>query len=70
MHEDSHGHSVAAWVGVTIMLVGCVVGVWGVVLSPDWLLYVGLALGVVGALAWYLLDRAGMGEPEHDAAHR
>ncbi|OLT18520.1 hypothetical protein BJF80_14670 [Serinicoccus sp. CUA-874] len=50
MHEDSHGHSVAAWVGVTIMLVGSVVAVWGVVLSPDWLLYVGLALGVVGAL--------------------
>ncbi|WP_151523266.1 HGxxPAAW family protein [Serinicoccus kebangsaanensis] len=68
MHEDSHGHSVAAWVGVGIMLVGSVIGAWGVVFAPDWLLWVGVALGVVGGLAWYLLDRAGMGEPRHDAA--
>lgn len=67
MHEDSHGHSVAAWVGVGIMLLASVIGSWGVVFSPDWLLYVGLVLGVVGALAWYLLDRFGMGDPHQHA---
>lgn len=62
MHEDSHGHSVAAWVGVAIMLVGTFLACWGVVYQPDVLLWVGLVISLIGALAWYLLDRAGMGE--------
>ena len=67
MHEDSHGHSTAAWVGVVVMLIGSVIGAWGVLFEPDSLLWVGIGLGVVGALAWYLLDRAGMGESRSEA---
>lgn len=65
MHEDSHGHSTAAWSGVIIMLVGTLVACWGVVYEPDVLLWVGVGLGVVGALAWYVLDKAGFGESAH-----
>ena len=69
MHEDNHGHSTAAWVGVTIMLIGAVVGCWGVFAGPDVLLYVGLGLGVVGALAWYGMERAGYGGESKVAQH-
>jgi hypothetical protein len=69
MTEDNHGHSTAAWVGVTIMIVGAVVGCWGVFAGPDFLLWVGLGLGVVGALAWYGMERAGMGGQSKVAQH-
>lgn len=61
MQDDHQGNSTAAWVGVGIMLVGTAVACWGVFFGPSLLLYVGLGLGVVGALAWVLLDRAGYG---------
>lgn len=61
MTEDNHGHSTAAWVGVTIMLVGAVVACWGVFAGPGVLLWVGLGLAVVGALAWYGMERIGKG---------
>lgn len=69
MHEDSHGHSKAAWVGVTIMIVASMVGSWGVLFQPDFLLWVGVGMGVVGALAWYMLDRMGMGEKIPERSH-
>lgn len=61
MQDDNHGHSKAAWIGVAIMLVGTAIGCWGVFWGPSALLYIGIGVGVVGALAWYGLDRAGMG---------
>lgn len=67
---QNHGHSTAAWVGVAIMLVGAVVGCWGVFAGPFWLLYVGLGLGVVGALAWYGMERAGLGGSSRVAQHQ
>lgn len=61
MTEDNHGHSTAAWVGVAIMLVGSVISCWGVFAGPNVLLWVGLGVAVVGALAWYGLELAGKG---------
>lgn len=61
MQDDNHGHSKAAWIGVAIMLVGTAIGCWGVFWGPSMLLYIGIGVAVVGALAWYGLDRAGMG---------
>lgn len=61
MEADSHGNSMAAWVGVTVMLIATVVGCWGVFAGPIELLYVGLGGFLVGALLWYGLDRAGFG---------
>lgn len=61
MQDDNHGHSKAAWIGVAIMLVGTAIGCWGVFWGPSMLLYIGIGVAVVGDLAWYGLDRAGMG---------
>lgn len=65
MHEDHHGHSTAAWAGVAVMLVAAVIACWGVLLGPDFLLWLGLGLGVVGALVWYGMERAGYGSRQH-----
>lgn len=64
--HDSHGHSTAAWIGVTVMLVATAVACYGVVFGPISLLYVGLGVFAVGALAWYMLERGGRGD--RDAA--
>jgi hypothetical protein len=66
--HDNHGHSRAAWTGTAIMLVAAAVACWGVFFGPELLLYVGLGAFVVGALVWYLMDRASQGaddEPAH-----
>ena len=55
--HDSHGHSTAAWIGVTVMLIASAIACYGVVFGPGMLLWIGLALFAVGALAWYMLER-------------
>lgn len=65
--HDDHGHSRGAWIGVTIMLVATVIGCWGVVFEPTYLVWVGLALFAVGAVAWYLMDRGGARSGGHTA---
>lgn len=65
-HEDNHGHSTAAWIGVAIMLVAATVACWGVVFGPPALLWIGVAVFLVGAVAWYILDKAGVGTQKDD----
>lgn len=67
MQADSHGNSLAAWVGVVVMLIATVVGCWGVFAGPIELLYVGLGGFLVGALLWYGLERAGYGSPQGES---
>ena len=65
MHEDNEGHSLAAWTGVAVMLVAAVLACWGIVFGPQVLIPVGLVLFAVGAIAWYIMARAGYGsDPE------
>lgn len=65
MHEDNEGHSPAAWIGVAVMLAAAVLACWGIVFGPQVLIPVGLGLFLVGAIAWYILARAGYGsDPE------
>lgn len=66
MHEDNHGQTTAAWTGVAIMLVGSALACWGVMFGPEMLLWIGLAVAVVGALVWYGMERAGMGTNHPD----
>jgi hypothetical protein len=64
-HEDNEGHSTAAWTGVGIMIVATAIACWGVLFTPDVLLWIGSGLFVVGALVWYGMDRAGFGTSTH-----
>jgi multisubunit Na+/H+ antiporter MnhG subunit len=60
IHED-HGHSVAAWTGVGIILVGSAVAAWGVAVASTAIFVVGIVLCVVGAVAGKVLSLAGYG---------
>ena len=68
-HHEDHGHSVAAWTAVFIILVGAAVGSLAVVIASPFLYWVGIAICVVGAVTGKVLGMAGYGakdvpEPE------
>ncbi len=66
-----HGHSPAAWTGVTIMLVASVVIGLGFVLELLWLIIAGGVLFVLGAIAIGVMSSMGLGSartPSHDPA--
>lgn len=64
-HED-HGHSVAAWASVGIILVGVVVTSIAIVMANVPLAIVGAVVIVVGAIAGKVLAMAGYGAKAHD----
>jgi len=68
MEETGHGHSLAAWTGVAILLVAATLISFGVFFGWDWAGWTGLVLSVVGIAAWYGLSAAGYGglTAEHD----
>lgn len=66
--EFGHGHSVAAWAGVGIIIVASALIAVGQFFTIMWSTWLGVALVLVGVIAWVALDRAGYGEDLH-AAH-
>ena len=56
-----HGNTPAAWTGVTIILVGFVVGGLGLVLDNWVVFWVGVVIGLVGPIAGKVLAMAGLG---------
>jgi hypothetical protein len=60
IHED-HGHSVAAWAGVGIILVGSAVAAWGVAIASTLVFVIGIVICVAGAVAGKVLSLAGYG---------
>ncbi|QIM20999.1 hypothetical protein G7075_07415 [Phycicoccus sp. HDW14] len=64
-HED-HGHSVAAWTAVTIIIVASVIMSVAVVFPNLWLFVGGAVLAVVGAVAGKVLSMAGYGAAGRD----
>ena len=56
-----HGNTPAAWTGVTIMLIGWVVGGIGLVIDQMLLFWVGVALQPVGLVAGAIMAKMGMG---------
>jgi hypothetical protein len=60
-HHEDHGHSVAAWSGVTIILVGSAVAALAVVLARPVLFWIGIGVCLVGAVAGKVLGMAGYG---------
>lgn len=56
-----HGNTPAAWTGVTIILLGFIVGGIGLVISSMVLFWVGAALLPVGVIAGKVMAMMGMG---------
>lgn len=65
--DPGHGHSVAAWTSVIVMLVAFTVGTVAFWFATEWLVWASVALLVVGALLWPILTKAGFGEKPHVA---
>ena len=67
-HHEDHGHSVAAWSGVTIILIGSAVASLAVVLARPFLFWVGIAVCLVASSRPAPSPRNGRRSPER-AAH-
>ena len=64
-HHEDEGHSVAGWVGVTLILIGFTVGTIGLFLANEVVTWVGVALIPVGAIVWPILKMFGLGPKAH-----
>jgi hypothetical protein len=64
VHED-HGHSVAAWTGVCVIMLGFLVASIGVGMTSLWISIVGGVVVVGGAAAWKVLSAMGYGSATH-----
>ena len=60
-HEESHGHSVAAWTGVGTIMAGSLVMSFAVIFPTVWLFVVGAVICVAGAALGKILSMAGYG---------
>jgi len=60
----NHGHTLAAWVTVTVVIVGAVVAAAGLLAGRMWLFWVGLGLVVLAAVIGRVLKALGFGQPE------
>ena len=60
----NHGHTVAAWVTVSAVMLGAVVAAVGVVVAESWVFWLGLGIIVLGVLVGITLRKAGLGQPE------
>ena len=65
-HDDNHGHSVAAWTAVLILIVAAAVMSLAVLFPNAWLFVGGVVLAVVGVVAGKVLSMAGYGAAERD----
>jgi uncharacterized protein DUF6704 len=64
MAGNSHGHTLAAWTGVTISCVGfCVSGIFTVLAQPVGFV-AGLVVVAVGGVVGLLMRAAGLGQPK------
>jgi hypothetical protein len=65
-HDDNHGHSVAAWTAVLILIVASAVMSLAVLFPNPWLFVGGVVLAIVGVVAGKVLSMAGYGSAERD----
>ena len=64
--HDDHGHSVAAWTLVVIVLVGVLVGSIALIANQPWLFWVGLGIIVLGFITGKVLQVMGFGVETHE----
>jgi membrane-bound ClpP family serine protease len=67
--EYGHGHSIASWTGVGLLLVASALIALGVYLGLGWAVWSGVALVVVGVGAWIGLEAAGYGVTSSERKH-
>ncbi|NBM21171.1 HGxxPAAW family protein [Streptomyces sp. GC420] len=67
MAGNNHGHTPAAWTGVTISFIGfCVAGAFMVMAQPVGF-WAGIGLVFLGGIVGWAMSKAGMGMPKSDA---
>ena len=59
--EPGEGHSPAAWVAVSVMLIGIAASTLGLFIAQTWLFAAGGVIVVVGLLLGWVLATAGYG---------
>jgi hypothetical protein len=59
--DPGHGHSPAAWTAVIIMLVGFAVGTAGFYLAVPVVVWVGVAIIVIGLIVGFVMAKLGYG---------
>ena len=69
-HHEDHGHSVAAWTGVIVILIGSAISAWAVVIARPVLFWVGIAVCLGGAVAGKVLGMAGYGAKDVPSRRR
>ena len=68
MSGSAHGHTTAAWTGVTICFIGFMVAGVAMVAPWPWVVVAGLVIAAVGPLIGKVLSAAGFGK-KPDSAH-
>jgi UPF0716 family protein affecting phage T7 exclusion len=69
MAGNNHGHTPAAWTGVTIAFIGfCVAGVFMVAANPLGF-WAGVAVIILGGVVGLAMKAAGLGMPKESEAH-
>lgn len=61
--HENHGHSIAAWTRVGLMMLGSLFVAFGVAFGQHWLDVVGVVVAALGLVAGKALNRAGFGAP-------
>lgn len=70
MAGNSHGHTLAAWTGVTISFIGfCISGVFTVLAQPIGFV-AGLVVAAAGGVVGLLMKAAGLGMPKENGRTR
>jgi hypothetical protein len=57
----NHGNTPAAWIGVSIVLAGFVIGGLGLVFESMTVFWIGVACAPVGAIVGMVLGKTGLG---------
>ena len=65
-HDDNHGHSVAAWAAVIILIVAAAIMSLAVLFPNISLFGAGVIVAIVGVIAGKVLSMAGYGAAQRD----
>lgn len=60
----NHGHTVAAWVTVSVVIAGAAIAAIGLLTALPWLFWTGLGVAVLGVVIGGILRKVGFGQPE------